>query len=86
MIRRTRAYTGNEISVNPVGSGGQTLLYPGGQYSRTVQPLLQPGQTAGDSGAINLHMPSQSARRTRPATVAASAEPAALAELFQVNA
>jgi outer membrane protein OmpA-like peptidoglycan-associated protein len=60
--------TGNEVSVNPVGPGGRVLLYPGGQYSRTVEPLMQPGQTARDSGVITLHMPDKNARR---ATVAA---------------
>jgi outer membrane protein OmpA-like peptidoglycan-associated protein len=58
--------TGNEISVNPMTPAGKTLLYPGGQYSRVVRPLLQPGQT--DSGVITLHMPDKNTRR---ATVAA---------------
>ena len=50
----------------PAG-GGNVLLYPGGQYMRVVQPLRQPGQTARDNGAIELHMPgkrSAAVRRT----------------------
>ena len=50
--------TGDEVSVNPLpAGGGNVLLYPGGQYMRVVQPLEQPGQTARDNGAIQLHMP-----------------------------
>jgi outer membrane protein OmpA-like peptidoglycan-associated protein len=49
---------GDEVSVNPLPTqGGGTLLYPGGQYQRVVRPLLQPGETARDSGTIQLHMP-----------------------------
>ena len=63
--------TGDEVSVNPLpAGGGNVLLYPGGQYMRVVQPLQQPGQTAKDSGAIQLHMPG---KRTAPAPRAAVA-------------
>ncbi|HWC62552.1 MAG TPA: OmpA family protein [Rhizomicrobium sp.] len=49
---------GDEVSVNPLpASGGNTLLYPGGQYMRVVKPLLQPGESARDAGPIRLHMP-----------------------------
>jgi outer membrane protein OmpA-like peptidoglycan-associated protein len=60
--------SGLEVRVNPyaASSGGQTLLYPGGQYSRSVPPLLYPGQ---NGGPIQLHMPSKHRR-------VASTEPA----------
>lgn len=49
---------GMEVRVNPyaAASNGQTLLYPGGEYSRSVPQLLYPGQR---SGPIQLHMPSK---------------------------
>jgi outer membrane protein OmpA-like peptidoglycan-associated protein len=57
--------TGNEVTVNPIaGSGNGVLLYPGGQYMRTVRPLLQPGEK---TGAIQLHMPVKRSARV-PAT------------------
>ena len=46
--------TGQEIQVNPLPPGGGVLLYPGGEYSRMVPPLLYPGQ---NGGPIHLHMP-----------------------------
>src|SRR5476651_253307 len=47
--------SGLEVRVNPVPArGGGVLLYPGGEYSRTVPPLLYPGER---SGPIKLHMP-----------------------------
>lgn len=50
-------YGNEEVIVNPqAASGGKTLLYPGGQYSRVVQPLLQPGQPD-PNAPIHLHMP-----------------------------
>src|SRR5436190_400618 len=55
-----------EVQVNPVRPGGSTLLYPGGEYGRSVPSLLYPGDRA---GPIRLHMPER--RRTR----VASAEP-----------
>jgi len=55
-----------EVQVTPVRPGGGTLLYPGGEYSRNVPPLLYPGER---SGPIRLHMPEP--RRSR----VASAEP-----------
>src|SRR5580698_8015492 len=63
--------SGREFQVNPVSSAGKTLLYPGGQYTRVVPVLRQPG----DNGApIRLHMPVKSARK--PATEqAATASP-----------
>ena len=72
--------TGNEVTVNPLPTtgGSTTLLYPGGQYMRVVQPLLQPGQSARDSGTIQLHMPGKStARASAPASrTAAAPQPA----------
>jgi outer membrane protein OmpA-like peptidoglycan-associated protein len=58
--------TWQEVQVNPVRPGGGTLLYPGGEYSRSVPQLLYPGER---SGPIRLHMPEP--RRSR----VASAEP-----------
>src|SRR5471030_977150 len=47
--------SGLEVRVNPVPArGGGGLLYPGGEYSRTVPPLLYPGERG---GPIQLHMP-----------------------------
>jgi outer membrane protein OmpA-like peptidoglycan-associated protein len=47
--------TGLEVRVNPVPPrGGGVLLYPGGEYSRVVPPLLYPGERG---GPIHLHMP-----------------------------
>jgi outer membrane protein OmpA-like peptidoglycan-associated protein len=50
---------GSDVTVNPVVRGGGTLLYPGGQYMRVVHPLLQPGETARDTGVVHLHMPAK---------------------------
>jgi outer membrane protein OmpA-like peptidoglycan-associated protein len=48
--------SGLEVRVNPLPArGGGVLLYPGGEYSRTVPPLLYPGEQV---GPIQLHMPS----------------------------
>ncbi|HET7086887.1 MAG TPA: OmpA family protein [Rhizomicrobium sp.] len=56
-----------EVQVNPVRPGGNgVLLYPGGEYSRMVPPLLYPGERG---GPIQLHMPAPHRRRV------ASAEP-----------
>jgi outer membrane protein OmpA-like peptidoglycan-associated protein len=63
--------TGQEIQVNPQPSGGGVLLYPGGEYSRTVPPLLYPGESG---GPIRLHMP------TRHHVAVAETEPAPEAE------
>jgi outer membrane protein OmpA-like peptidoglycan-associated protein len=57
--------TWQEVQVNPVRPGGGTLLYPGGEYSRSVPALLYPGE---QSGPIRLHMPG--ARRSRVASAA----------------
>ncbi len=44
-----------EVRVNPLPpGGGRALLYPGGEYSRSVPQLLYPGER---SGPISLHMP-----------------------------
>jgi len=43
-----------EVQVTPVRPGGGVLLYPGGEYSRVVPPLLYPGES---SAPISLHMP-----------------------------
>jgi outer membrane protein OmpA-like peptidoglycan-associated protein len=48
--------TGQEIQVNPLPPGGGVLLYPGGEYSRMVPPLLYPGERG---GSIRLHMPTR---------------------------
>ena len=63
----------SEVRVNPQPPGaGRNLLYPGGEYSRSVPQLLYPGER---SGPISLHMPSpHAARRT-----VAKAEPSAAA-------
>lgn len=68
---------GNEVTVNPVmGGPSGMLLYPGGQYMRTVQPAMQPGETAKDFGPIQLHMPTKhaAARQKAPARTVARAE------------
>jgi outer membrane protein OmpA-like peptidoglycan-associated protein len=74
---------GTEVTVNPImGGGNGVLLYPGGQYMRTVQPALQPGETARDMGAIRLHMPAKrpTVARRAPAKTVARAEPLAAPE------
>jgi len=63
--------TGFEVRVNPVPPGGGVLLYPGGEYARTVPSLLYPGERG---GPIRLHMPAP--RRT----VARAAPPPRIAE------
>jgi outer membrane protein OmpA-like peptidoglycan-associated protein len=72
---------GTEVTVNPIGGGGNgMLLYPGGQYMRVTHPALQPGETARDMGAIKLHMPTKHAtvaRKAAPKTVARAEAPAA---------
>src|ERR1700722_7382576 len=69
--------TGNEVTVNPLPTtgGSRTLLYPGGQYMRVVQPLLQPGEKP---GAVQLHMPAKraAARPVQTAVAAPAAAPA----------
>ncbi len=50
----------NDPDVVPApATGGQgVLLYPGGQYGRIEQPLLQPGAPyPGKSKPLHLHMP-----------------------------
>ncbi len=47
---------GSEVTVNPIPGGGGVLLYPGGQYTRVLPPLLQPGQRLKEA-TIQLHMP-----------------------------
>jgi outer membrane protein OmpA-like peptidoglycan-associated protein len=48
--------SGLEVRVNPQAArgNGAVLLYPGGEYSRTLPPLLYPGERG---GPIQLHMP-----------------------------
>jgi outer membrane protein OmpA-like peptidoglycan-associated protein len=62
--------SGLEVRVNPLPphSSG-VLLYPGGEYSRTVSSLLYPGEKG---GPIRLHMPGP-----RHRTVVAKAAPKA---------
>ena len=59
--------SGLEVRVNPLPPGGGVLLYPGGEYSRQVPPLLTPGERG---GPIQLHMPGPHRR-----TVARAAPP-----------
>jgi len=64
---------GDAVEVNPAAMGGQLLLYPGGDYLRTVPRLLEPGQ---NSGPIHLHMPRKHApRAAAPAKEAVAAAP-----------
>jgi outer membrane protein OmpA-like peptidoglycan-associated protein len=64
---------GDAVEVNPAALGGRVLLYPGGDYLRTVPRLLEPGQK---SGPIHLHMPRKHAARA-PAEESAASEPSA---------
>ena len=50
-------YAGQDVSVNPVPAGRGVLLYPGGQYTRSVPALLQPGENP--NAPIQLHMPAK---------------------------
>jgi outer membrane protein OmpA-like peptidoglycan-associated protein len=70
---------GTEVIVNPVmGGGGGILLYPGDQYMRVVHPALEPGETARDMGAIQLHMPTRHrVARKAPAAATQTASAAA---------
>ena len=58
--------SGLEVQVHPLRTGGGVLLYPGGEYSRMVPPLLMPGDRG---GPIQLHMPGP--HRARVARTAA---------------
>src|ERR1051325_3244211 len=60
-----------DVQVNPVRPGGGVLLYPGGEYSRSVPSLLYPGES---TGPIRLHMPVPH-RRAAAGPRIASAEP-----------
>ena len=63
----------SEVRVNPLPPGpGRTLLYPGGEYSRSVPQLLYPGERG---GPISLHMPSPHAPRRTVARTEAPAAP-----------
>jgi outer membrane protein OmpA-like peptidoglycan-associated protein len=72
--------SGLEVRVNPIRAGGGVLLYPGGEYSRSVPPLLYPGERG---GPIRLHMPgprraiahAAPAKPARPKMVAKAAPP-----------
>ena len=71
-------YAGQDVSVNPVSPGRGVLLYPGGQYTRSVPTLLQPGENP--NAPIQLHMPSKRraapiARAEAPAAAAPAAKP-----------
>ncbi len=63
--------SGLEVRVNPLPPRGEVLLYPGGEYSRMVPPLLYPGERP---GPIHLHMPSP---RRAVASAAPPPKPAA---------
>jgi len=64
-------YAGQDVSVNPVPAGRGVLLYPGGQYTRSVPALLQPGENP--NAPIQLHMPTKR-RATAVARTEAPAE------------
>jgi outer membrane protein OmpA-like peptidoglycan-associated protein len=65
--------TGLEVRVNPISPrGGGVLLYPGGEYSRTVPSLLYPGERG---GPIHLHMPAPHHRTMARATSGTPAQP-----------
>jgi len=66
--------TGLEVRVNPSAArpGGGMLLYPGGEYSRNVTPLLYPGERG---GAIRLHMPGPHRRSVARAAPAEPVQP-----------
>jgi outer membrane protein OmpA-like peptidoglycan-associated protein len=64
--------SGLEVRVNPIAAGGGVLLYPGGEYSRTVQPLLYPGERR---GPIQLHMPGPHRRTVARAAPQAAPKP-----------
>ena len=60
--------SGLEVRVNPLAARptGGTLLYPGGEYGRSLPYLLMPGERG---GPISLHMPGTRRRVARaPAT------------------
>jgi len=63
--------SGLEVRVNPLAARptGGTLLYPGGEYGRSVPYLLMPGERG---GPISLHMPGT----RRRSTIARAAPPA----------
>ena len=67
--------SGLEVRVNPLAARptGGTLLYPGGEYGRSVPYLLMPGERG---GPISLHMPGT----RRRSTVARAATPKPPAE------
>jgi len=67
--------TGLGVRVNPLPSrGGGVLLYPGGEYSRTMPSLLYPGERG---GPIRLHMPAprRAVARAAPRPEVAQAAP-----------
>jgi outer membrane protein OmpA-like peptidoglycan-associated protein len=65
--------TGDDVVVNSGALGRGYLLYPGGNYARSVRPLLQPGEKPGQ--VIHLHMPTHHPR------VVSSDTPARVASL-----
>jgi outer membrane protein OmpA-like peptidoglycan-associated protein len=63
-----------DVTVNPQAGGSQVLLYPDGQHSRVVRPLLEPGDA--DPGApILLHMPRRHPVEHRTVAKKAPAKP-----------
>jgi outer membrane protein OmpA-like peptidoglycan-associated protein len=70
-------YAGQDVSVNPAPAGRGVLLYPGGQYTRSVPALLQPGENP--NAPIQLHMPTKhrpaAVARTEPSAVPAAPKP-----------
>jgi len=62
-----------DVQVNPVRPGSEVLLYPGGEYSRSVPSLLYPGES---SAPIRLHMPVPHRRTAAPKIASAEPRPA----------
>lgn len=69
-----QSYPGDDVTVNSGAAGRTYLLYPGGQYGRTVPHLLQPGEKPHQ--IIHLHMPTHhprvASRAPKPTPVAAA--------------
>jgi outer membrane protein OmpA-like peptidoglycan-associated protein len=62
-----------DVQVNPVRPGGGVLLYPGGEYSRSVPSLLYPGES---EAPVRLHMPVPHRRAAGPKIASAEPRPA----------
>lgn len=78
---QAQIYPGEDVTVNPSATGSRVLLYPGANYGRVVQPLLQPGEPD-PNAPIHLHMPvrHRTVRRvakTKPKVETAAVQPRA---------